>query len=165
MRSVYPLYRIVRDIADLIIQVLQWRNPKESVDLESSYPYLLTDAVLKYLPLLIDKVEKICEENGLRNDSIVMRMTGCPNGCARPYIAGQRHLIFLQLLVGLLTHTSFSEVAFVGKAVGTYLMLLGGGYYGQRLNKIYRGLSEVLFPRPPLHADPHSSIFSTTQKA
>lgn len=58
------------------------------------------------------------EENGLRNDSIVMRMTGCPNGCARPYVA---------------------EVAFVGKAPGTYLMLLGGGYYGQRLNKIYRG--------------------------
>ncbi|KXN81529.1 Sulfite reductase [NADPH] subunit beta [Leucoagaricus sp. SymC.cos] len=71
----------------------------------------------RYLPLLIDKVEKICEENGLRNDSIVMRMTGCPNGCARPYVA---------------------EVAFVGKAPGTYLMLLGGGYYGQRLNKIYR---------------------------
>jgi sulfite reductase beta subunit-like hemoprotein len=43
----------------------------------------------QYLPLLIDKVEKICEENGLRNDSIVMRMTGCPNGCARPYVAGK----------------------------------------------------------------------------
>ncbi|KAI0741545.1 sulfite reductase subunit beta [Daedaleopsis nitida] len=71
----------------------------------------------RYLPLLVDKIEKICEENGLRNDSIVMRMTGCPNGCARPYLA---------------------EVAFVGKAPGTYLMLLGGGYHGQRLNKIYR---------------------------
>ncbi|KAG2053697.1 sulfite reductase subunit beta [Suillus hirtellus] len=71
----------------------------------------------RYLPVLIDKVEKICEENGLRNDSIVMRMTGCPNGCARPYVA---------------------EVAFVGKAPGSYSMLLGGGYYGQRLNKIYR---------------------------
>ena len=71
----------------------------------------------RYLPILIDKVEKIIEENGLRNDSIVMRMTGCPNGCARPYLA---------------------EVAFVGKAPGTYLMLLGGGYHGQRLNKIYR---------------------------
>ncbi|KAG8901668.1 hypothetical protein FRC00_005539 [Tulasnella sp. 408] len=71
----------------------------------------------RYLPILIDKVEAICEENGLRNDSIVMRMTGCPNGCARPYIA---------------------EIAFVGKAPGSYLMLLGGGYYGQRLNKIYR---------------------------
>ncbi|KAK2465640.1 hypothetical protein APHAL10511_002184 [Amanita phalloides] len=71
----------------------------------------------RYLPLLVDKVEKICEESGLRNDSIVMRMTGCPNGCARPYLA---------------------EVAFVGKALGTYSMLLGGGYYGQRLNKIFR---------------------------
>ena len=37
--------------------------------------------------------------------------------------------------------TTATEVAFVGKAPGTYLMLLGGGYYGQRLNKIYRGLS------------------------
>jgi len=71
----------------------------------------------RYLPVLIGKVEKMCEENGLRNDSIVMRMTGCPNGCARPYLG---------------------EVAFVGKAPGSYLMLLGGGYYGQRLNKIYR---------------------------
>ncbi|KAI0343116.1 sulphite reductase hemo protein, beta subunit [Trametopsis cervina] len=71
----------------------------------------------RYLPILIDKVEKICEENGLRNDSIVMRMTGCPNGCARPWLA---------------------EVAFVGKAPGSYMMLLGGGYHGQRLNKVYR---------------------------
>lgn len=45
--------------------------------------------MFQYLPILIDKVEKICEENGLRNDSIVMRMTGCPNGCARPYVAGK----------------------------------------------------------------------------
>ncbi|KAJ6513778.1 hypothetical protein C8R47DRAFT_1173199 [Mycena vitilis] len=71
----------------------------------------------RYLPILIDKVEAMCEENGLRNDEIVMRMTGCPNGCARPYVA---------------------EVAFVGKAPGSYSMLLGGGYYGQRMNKIYR---------------------------
>lgn len=71
----------------------------------------------RYLPILVGKVEKICEENGLRNDAIVMRMTGCPNGCARPYVA---------------------EIAFVGKAPGTYAMLLGGGFYGQRLNKIYR---------------------------
>ena len=71
----------------------------------------------RYLPILIDKVEKIMEEEGLRNDSITMRMTGCPNGCARPWAA---------------------EVAFVGKAPNSYLMLLGGGYHGQRLNKIYR---------------------------
>ncbi|ERT00842.1 sulfite reductase (NADPH) hemoprotein, beta-component [Sporothrix schenckii ATCC 58251] len=71
----------------------------------------------RYLPELISKLEDCLEENGLRQDSIVMRMTGCPNGCARPWLA---------------------EVAFVGKAYGAYNMYLGGGYHGQRLNKLYR---------------------------
>ncbi|KAJ3731719.1 sulfite reductase subunit beta [Lentinula guzmanii] len=71
----------------------------------------------RYLPILIDKIETICEENGLRNDSIVMRMTGCPAGCTRPNVA---------------------EIGFVGKAPGAYVMLLGGGAYGQRLAKVYR---------------------------
>ncbi|KAF7560372.1 hypothetical protein G7046_g3788 [Stylonectria norvegica] len=71
----------------------------------------------RYLPVLITKLEDCLEENGLRQDSIVMRMTGCPNGCARPWLA---------------------EVAFVGKAFGAYNMYLGGGYHGQRLNKLYR---------------------------
>ncbi|KAL2039956.1 hypothetical protein N7G274_007359 [Stereocaulon virgatum] len=71
----------------------------------------------RYLPELITKLESCLEDNGLRQDSIVMRMTGCPNGCARPWLA---------------------EVAFVGKAYGAYNMYLGGGYHGQRLNKLYR---------------------------
>ncbi|CAK7239477.1 MAG: Sulfite reductase [NADPH] subunit beta [Sporothrix thermara] len=71
----------------------------------------------RYLPVLISKLEACLEENGLRQDSIVMRMTGCPNGCARPWLA---------------------EVAFVGKAYGAYNMYLGGGYHGQRLNKLFR---------------------------
>jgi sulfite reductase (NADPH) hemoprotein beta-component len=71
----------------------------------------------RYLPELITKLEGTLEENGLRQESIVMRMTGCPNGCARPWLA---------------------EVAFVGKAYGAYNMYLGGGYHGQRLNKLYR---------------------------
>lgn len=71
----------------------------------------------RYLPVLISKLEGCLEENGLRQDSITMRMTGCPNGCARPWLA---------------------EVAFVGKAYGAYNMYLGGGYHGQRLNKLYR---------------------------
>ena len=71
----------------------------------------------RYLPTLITKLENCLEDNGLRQDSIVMRMTGCPNGCARPWLA---------------------EVAFVGKAYGAYNMYLGGGYHGQRLNKLYR---------------------------
>ncbi|ESW97879.1 hypothetical protein KL918_003263 [Ogataea parapolymorpha] len=71
----------------------------------------------RYLPVLISKLEAELENLGLRNDSIVMRMTGCPNGCARPWLA---------------------EVALVGKAPGTYNMMLGGGYKGERLNKLYR---------------------------
>ncbi|KUJ16240.1 sulphite reductase hemo protein, beta subunit [Mollisia scopiformis] len=71
----------------------------------------------RYLPELITKLEDCLEENGLKQESIVMRMTGCPNGCARPWLA---------------------EVAFVGKAYGAYNMYLGGGYHGQRLNKLYR---------------------------
>lgn len=71
----------------------------------------------RYLPQLITKLENILEEYGLRHDAIVMRMTGCPNGCARPWLA---------------------EVALIGKAPDTYNMMLGGGFYGQRLNKLYK---------------------------
>ncbi|KAI1368027.1 sulfite reductase [Xylaria arbuscula] len=86
----------------------------------------------RYLPVLISKLEECLEENGLKQDSIVMRMTGCPNGCARPWLA---------------------EVAFVGKAFGAYNMYLGGGYHGQRLNKLYRSSikeDEILAIMKPL---------------
>ncbi|KAI9723963.1 MAG: hypothetical protein M1812_000681 [Candelaria pacifica] len=86
----------------------------------------------RYLPELITKLEGVIEENGLRQDSIVMRMTGCPNGCARPWLA---------------------EVGFVGKAYGAYNMYLGGGYHGQRLNKLYRSSikeEEILAIMKPL---------------
>ncbi|CAG8603867.1 8832_t:CDS:1, partial [Acaulospora morrowiae] len=71
----------------------------------------------RYLPSLVSKLESIIEEVGLRDDAITIRMTGCPNGCARPYVA---------------------EIAFVGKTVGTYNVYLGGGFHGQRLNKLYK---------------------------
>lgn len=71
----------------------------------------------RYLPKMVSLLEGVLEENGLRQDSIVMRMTGCPNGCARPWLA---------------------EIAFVGKSYGAYNLYLGGGYHGQRLNKLYR---------------------------
>lgn len=71
----------------------------------------------RYIFKLVDKVQHIYLANGLRDDEITFRMTGCPNGCARPWIA---------------------EIAFVGKAPGTYVMLLGGARNGTRLNKIFR---------------------------
>ena len=71
----------------------------------------------RYLPSLIDKLEAEMREAGLADDAIIVRMTGCPNGCARPYLA---------------------EIGFVGKAPGHYNLYLGGGFSGQRLNKLYR---------------------------
>ncbi|MBC8125565.1 MAG: NADPH-dependent assimilatory sulfite reductase hemoprotein subunit, partial [Gloeobacteraceae cyanobacterium ES-bin-144] len=71
----------------------------------------------RYLPDLLTELEEVIEENGLRHDAITIRMTGCPNGCARPFI---------------------SEIAFVGRAPGKYNLYLGGGFAGQRLSKLYR---------------------------
>ncbi|KAJ3054923.1 hypothetical protein HK097_000339 [Rhizophlyctis rosea] len=80
----------------------------------------------RYLPTLITKIDDILEENGLRDDAITIRMTGCPNGCARPQLA---------------------EIGFVGKAPGAYNFYLGGGHSGERLNRLYKesvGEEEIL---------------------
>lgn len=71
----------------------------------------------RFFPIIVTEIEEALEEYGLRHDSVVLRITGCGNGCARPWVA---------------------EVALVGKAPNTYNIMLGGGYYGQRLNKLYR---------------------------
>jgi len=71
----------------------------------------------RYLPDLITELEESIESAGLRHDAITIRMTGCPNGCGRPFIA---------------------EIGFVGRAPGKYNVYLGGGFHGQRLNKLYR---------------------------
>ncbi|OKP93511.1 assimilatory sulfite reductase (NADPH) hemoprotein subunit [Paenibacillus sp. P46E] len=71
----------------------------------------------RYLPLLLDKLELIIDEAGLRDEEIVIRMTGCPNGCARP---------------------ALGEISFIGKAPGRYNMYLGAGFTGDRLNKLYK---------------------------
>ncbi|GIO14122.1 sulfite reductase [NADPH] hemoprotein beta-component [Cohnella xylanilytica] len=86
----------------------------------------------RYLPTLLDKLELILDEAGLRDDEIVIRMTGCPNGCARPALA---------------------ELSFIGKAPGKYNMYLGGGFSGNRLNKLYReniGEAEILGELRPI---------------
>jgi sulfite reductase (NADPH) hemoprotein beta-component len=69
------------------------------------------------LPGLIDRLEKLLGEAGLTNEEIIIRSTGCPNGCARPYMA---------------------EIAFVGKAPGRYQVWLGGDQTGTRLNQIWK---------------------------
>ncbi|HEY3763272.1 MAG TPA: NADPH-dependent assimilatory sulfite reductase hemoprotein subunit [Verrucomicrobiae bacterium] len=71
----------------------------------------------RMLPGLIDRLEKLCGEVGLAGEEIIIRSTGCPNGCARPYMA---------------------EIAFVGKAPGRYQVWLGGNGPGTRLNRIWK---------------------------
>jgi sulfite reductase (NADPH) hemoprotein beta-component len=79
-------------------------------------PLALAEAQ-RYLPQLIDKVEDLLQQHGLSQNDIILRMTGCPNGCARPYAA---------------------EIGFTGTGPGEYNLYLGGDREGQRLNILYR---------------------------
>jgi sulfite reductase (NADPH) hemoprotein beta-component len=71
----------------------------------------------RYLPDLVGRLEDELDRFGLREDEITIRMTGCPNGCARPYV---------------------SEIGLVGRTPGIYNLYLGGAHEGSRLNKLHR---------------------------
>jgi sulfite reductase (NADPH) hemoprotein beta-component len=76
----------------------------------------------RYFPDLLQQIEGMASRHGIDQQAIVMRMTGCPNGCARPYVA---------------------EIGLVGKGPGRYNLQLGGDGTGLRLNRLYRkNLSE-----------------------
>nr|WP_322626279.1 NADPH-dependent assimilatory sulfite reductase hemoprotein subunit [uncultured Flavobacterium sp.] len=79
-------------------------------------PLALAEAQ-RYLPELVTKLEPLLERHNLLDDDIVIRMTGCPNGCGRPYVA---------------------EIGFVGTAAGQYNLMVGGDRFGERLNKLYK---------------------------
>jgi len=89
----------------------------------------------RYLPKLITKIEAILDQHGLFKEEIVIRMTGCPNGCGRPYLA---------------------EIGFVGKSEGHYNLYLGGNFIGGRLNTLYKETlteEEILSELSPIIAD------------
>ncbi|MCE4565628.1 assimilatory sulfite reductase (NADPH) hemoprotein subunit [Maribellus sp. CM-23] len=71
----------------------------------------------RYLPTLVSKIETILNEFKLGEEEIVIRMTGCPNGCGRPYLA---------------------EIGLIGKSPGYYNLYLGGSFNGDRLNALYK---------------------------
>ena len=79
-------------------------------------PLALAEAQ-RYLPELVTKIEPLLLKHQLIEEDIVIRMTGCPNGCGRSYVA---------------------EIGFVGTSSGHYNLMLGGDRYGTRLNKIYK---------------------------
>ena len=69
----------------------------------------------RILPQILEKFETVLDEAGLREDAISLRITGCPNGCARPYLA---------------------EIGLVGRAPNKYALYLGAKYNGTRLNRL-----------------------------
>jgi sulfite reductase (NADPH) hemoprotein beta-component len=71
----------------------------------------------RFLPGLLDRLEAMLAELGLQDEEFIVRMTGCPNGCVRPYIA---------------------EIAFVGKAPNRYQIHVGGNLAGTRLVRLYK---------------------------
>lgn len=71
----------------------------------------------RYLPAFVDRLEARLAKHGLEGSDLHLRISGCPNGCSRPYLA---------------------EIALVGKAPGRYNLMLGGDHRGQRLNTLYR---------------------------
>ena len=70
----------------------------------------------RYLPDLLDRIEPALAEHGLDDEPITIRMTGCPNGCARPYTA---------------------DLAFVGRKPGVYDIYVGGRLAGDRMAELY----------------------------
>ncbi len=67
----------------------------------------------RYMPSFMDKLDKVIVAAGLKSVPINIRMTGCPNGCARPFLG---------------------EIALVGRAEGLYNLYLGASHHGDRLN-------------------------------
>ena len=88
----------------------------------------------RYLPSLIERLDGELATHGLTDEPITIRMTGCPNGCARPYVA---------------------EIGLVGKAPGRYSLFLGAGFAGERLGAPYldnANEAEILEALSPLFA-------------
>jgi sulfite reductase (NADPH) hemoprotein beta-component len=89
----------------------------------------------RYLPVLIDRIDQVLKENGLLQTPISIRMTGCPNGCGRPFLA---------------------EIGLVGRAPGLYNLYLGASFVGDRLNKLYREMlseDEIINALSPILID------------
>ncbi len=70
----------------------------------------------RLMPTIVDRFEAELESLGLGNEPLTLRMTGCPNGCARPYTA---------------------DIAFVGRKPGLYHVYVGGGLRGDRIADLY----------------------------
>ena len=96
----------------------------------------------RYLPDLLDALDARLAAHGLSTDDIVIRMTGCPNGCARPYLA---------------------EIGLVGKGPGRYNLYLGAAFDGSRLSKLYA--EDVDHPAIIARLDPLFAVYAREREA
>ena len=71
----------------------------------------------RVFPEVLNSIDNLLTEVGLKNEEIIIRMTGCPNGCAR---------------------SAVSEIGFIGRAPGKYQLYLGGNHLSTRLNKLFK---------------------------
>lgn len=88
----------------------------------------------RYLPDFVARIEALLARHGLRDAPLHLRISGCPNGCPRPYLG---------------------EIALIGKAPGRYNLMLGADHRGQRLNVLYRenlDEAQILAALDPLFA-------------
>jgi len=89
----------------------------------------------RYLPKLIDKIDLVLKEFKLEKEPIIIRMTGCPNGCARPYLG---------------------EIGLIGRSLGKYNLYLGASHSGDRMNKLYKELldeDQIIATLQPIFED------------
>ncbi len=89
----------------------------------------------RYLPSFVERFEELLSRHDLEDERVHLRITGCPNGCARPYVA---------------------EVALVGKGPGRYNLMLGGNLVGSRVATLFRenvDEGEILAALEPLFSD------------
>jgi sulfite reductase (NADPH) hemoprotein beta-component len=88
----------------------------------------------RYLPAFVTEVDALLAHHGIADAPIHLRLSGCPNGCSRPYLG---------------------EIALVGKAPGRYNLMLGADHRGERLNTLYReniDEAQILAALDPLFA-------------
>ena len=106
----------MREKEELLITAGELRKNAMACVAFNTCPLALAEAQ-RYLPGLISKIEPILKKYALQNDEIILRMTGCPNGCGRSPAA---------------------EIGLIGTAYGEYNLHIGGDRVGERLNKKYK---------------------------
>ena len=114
-----------RDVIDLLVKQYGLDNYQHSSALRLyalacvAFPTctLAMAEAERYLPDFLDRVEVILQKYSLEQAPILLRISGCPNGCSRPYLG---------------------EIALVGKAFGRYNLHLGADFQGRRLNRLYK---------------------------